>query len=120
VEASRKIGETSVLRKLLLQQYAVFAILSNFAETRRIGKRHKIELGDVVLSYCTVATGSGTAAAGDSATTASQSQPSLMQLLTAPNFPRFSTIKEAPHFGQGSAVGRCGVVKSHSGYLLQP
>src|SRR5271156_167595 len=45
----------------------------------------------------------------------SQSQPSLMQLRKLPCLVRFSTINGAWHFGHGSLIGSCGVVKSQSG-----
>src|ERR1700722_5802811 len=45
----------------------------------------------------------------------SQSQPSLMQLRKLPCLVRFSTMKGAWHFGHGSFIGSCGVVKSQSG-----
>src|SRR5215472_14599520 len=45
----------------------------------------------------------------------SQSQPSLMQARTMPILDFFSTMKGAPHLGQGSARGMNGVVKSQSG-----
>src|ERR1700682_6254037 len=55
-----------------------------------------------------------------SATTDSQSQPSLMQLRTMPIFVFFSTMNGAPHFGHGSASGMCGVLKSKPGSREQP
>ena len=38
-----------------------------------------------------------------------------MQARKLPCLVRFSTMNGAPHFGHGSAIGSCGVVKSQSG-----
>jgi hypothetical protein len=38
-----------------------------------------------------------------------------MQVRKFPCFVRFSTMNGAPHFGHGSLIGSCGVVKSQSG-----
>src|ERR1700730_965564 len=51
--------------------------------------------------------------ANSSGAAISQSQPSFKQARTTPVLVRFSTMNGAPHFGQGSALGRCAVVKSH-------
>jgi len=68
-----------------------------------------------------VPTGFGNGCAPEfSGRAASQSQPSLIQVLAAPSLPRFSTMNAGAHFGHGSGIGKCGVVKSHSGYVLHP
>lgn len=54
-------------------------------------------------------------ASGAAGASISQSQPSFMQLRKFPCFVRFSTMNGAPHFGHGSLIGSCGVVKSQSG-----
>src|SRR5215475_13198284 len=57
---------------------------------------------------------------GCSSVSFSQSHPSLIQACTVPIFDFFSTMKGAPHFGHGSAIGMYGVVKSQSGYREHP
>lgn len=69
----------------------------------------------VASSTCVV----GSAGFGSGASF-SQSQPSLMQARTVPILVFFSNTNGAPHFGQGSAMGMNGVVKSQSGYREQP
>jgi hypothetical protein len=90
-----------------------FMIVQPFPESRRTNSRRR------GADYVLAAVSTGTAV-GSSGRAVSQSQPSRMQARTAPLLYRFSTINGAAHFGQGSAIGWWGVVKSHSGYLLQP
>ena len=91
----------------------------------RRGGLRMTPLGGAIVRQDLAETGTGSSAwlgeeaadeAGeDSGRASSQLQPSLRQAREAPSLPRFSMMKGAWHLGQGSAMGRCGVVKSHSG-----
>ena len=71
------------------------------------GGRNKAQIvnADYDLAPTGAATSSCFAAATGSSTSFSQSQPSLMHARTFPILEFFSTIKWAPHLGQGSARG---------------
>ena len=73
-------------------------------------------IGGFALTPELGAPGSGAAPASVAAgASISQSQPSFMQVRKFPCLVRFSTMNGAPHFGHGSLMGSCGVVKSQSG-----